>query len=248
MPWRSILVLCIMFMMTSISYAGERVVRIAAMEWEPYTSSGLNAPGFYGEIVKEAFARSGHEVELIFLPWKRALLQVKEGAVDGVIGAGYTEERTSYMSYPDYAWESEFYFYHTKAALKRVADYSELCPATLGQLRATRVTKLVQAAAPCIEIEFVDSIKKNLDKLLYGRIDYMINTPETMQHLVREHHPDMLGNLYRVELPLEEVKIYTTFSKQVDDWKALTESFDAGVESMKEDGTYDVILKRHGMR
>lgn len=248
MLWRSILAFCVIFMMASFSYAEGKVVRIAAMEWEPYTSDTLDGGGFYGEIVAEAFSRSGHEVELVFLPWKRALLQVKEGTIDGVIGAGYTEERTRYMSYPKYAWESQFYFFHTKKEPKRVADYSELCPGVLGQLRATRVTKLARAAAPCIDIEFVDSIKKNLDKLLYGRIDYMINTPETMQHLIRKHHPDKVGSLNAVEPPLEQVKIFTVFSKQVDNWKVLTNLFDAGIESMKADGTFDAILKKHGMK
>ncbi len=242
------IVLVVLFSMVSLAHSAPRFVRIAAMTWEPYSSPSLKNGGFYTEIVHEAFARVGYEMEVDFYPWKRALLLMKEGRVDGLIGAGYTEERTEFMSYPTYAWESDFYFFHTGKGQDKVADFKELCPATLGQLRGTRVTKLVEAQAPCIDIEYVDTISKNLDKLVYGRVDYMINTPETMRHLMQSFHPDNVDLLKAVEPPLEHVKIYTVFSKQVADWRTLTVDFDKGVKLLKKDGTYEAILRKHGMK
>jgi polar amino acid transport system substrate-binding protein len=228
--------------------SAEKTVRLAAMNWKPYTAPDLPGNGFYAEIVTRALARGGFDVVVEFYPWKRALLLVREGRINGLIGAGYTAEREEYMAYPDYAWESDFHFFRMGAGDRTVSDFSELCPATLGQLRGTRVTRLVEEQVPCMDIDFSDSIKKNLDKLVYGRVDYVINTPETLRHLMGAHHPDKISQLGRIDPPLEHVRIYTTFSRQMPGWEALTKALSDGVETMKADGEYEAILKRHGMR
>jgi ABC-type amino acid transport substrate-binding protein len=99
-----------------------------------------------------------------------------------------------------------------------------------------------------MDIDFSDSIKKNLDKLIYGRVDYVINTPETLRHLMGAYHPDKVGQLGRIDPPLEHVRIYTAFSKQMPGWEALALALTTGVEAMKATGEYEAILKRHGMR
>jgi polar amino acid transport system substrate-binding protein len=228
--------------------SAEKTIRLAAMNWKPYTAQDLPGSGFYAEIVTRALARGGYDVVVEFYPWKRALLLVREGRINGLIGAGYTPERAEFMAYPDYAWESDFHFFRMGGGDRTVKNFNELCPATLGQLRGTRVTRLVEKLVPCMDIDFTDSIKKNLDKLIYGRVDYVINTPETLRHLMGAYHPDKVGQLGRIDPPLEHVRIYTAFSKQMPGWEALALALTTGVEAMKATGEYEAILKRHGMR
>ncbi len=48
-------------------------VRLATLEWPPYTSQSLPDGGLTGHIVKRAFAEAGLEVEFDFYPWQRAV-------------------------------------------------------------------------------------------------------------------------------------------------------------------------------
>lgn len=244
---RYLLLIAVVISVTAISAHAGRTLQIGAMKWEPYSSPELVDDGFYVDLVRQAFARTGYEIRIDYFPWKRALHQMKNGELDGLIGAGYTSERTQFLSYPQYAWESDFYFYRLGKGPDSVSDFTSLCPATLGQVRGSRVTKLVQQLAPCMAIEFVEGVDKNLEKLTYGRIDYMINTPETMFYLFRKKHPEQVELLKRIEPSIEHVKIYTTFSKKVADYQAITEAYDKGIESMKQDGSYQALLKKHEM-
>ena len=51
-------------------------------------------------LVMQAAAKSGEQVKLLPLPWKRCLSQVAKGLVDGALDASYTEERAAFAAYP----------------------------------------------------------------------------------------------------------------------------------------------------
>lgn len=242
-----VIVVAVLTLTAFSAHGGGRTLHIGAMKWEPYTSAALEDGGFYADLVKQAFARSGYGVVIEYYPWKRALHQIKNGDLDGLIGAGYTRERTEFLSYPEFAWETSFHFFSLGIGSDKVEAFDRLCPARLGQVRGSRVTKMVQEQAPCLDIEFVDNVDTNLEKFAYGRIDYMINTPETLFHLFRHKYPEKLKLLKRIEPPLEQVRIYTVFSRQVEDWQAVTEAFDKGIETMKQDGSYEALLAKHNM-
>ena len=60
--------------------------------------------GALTQITKAAFERTGHNANLEFIAWNRALKNVEEGKNDFVMGAYYNEERatTYYVSDPVY--------------------------------------------------------------------------------------------------------------------------------------------------
>ncbi|WP_459035862.1 substrate-binding periplasmic protein [Roseivivax sp. CAU 1761] len=57
----------------------ERVL-VTTLEWPPYTSPHLPKGGATTEVVRQAFAAAGQEMEVRFLPWKRAIAEAKNDA------------------------------------------------------------------------------------------------------------------------------------------------------------------------
>ena len=55
--------------------AGE--IRLAAGEYQPYTSADLPDGGMLGELTRRAFALSGYQLHIEFLPWARAVLDMQ---------------------------------------------------------------------------------------------------------------------------------------------------------------------------
>ncbi|MEH6651416.1 MAG: transporter substrate-binding domain-containing protein [Motiliproteus sp.] len=52
------------------------------------------------DLIEAASLNLGIHIQIVRLPWKRCLIMLKNGQVDGVIGASYTRERTVYGHYP----------------------------------------------------------------------------------------------------------------------------------------------------
>jgi len=60
------------------SVAGE-VVRVSTLDWPPYTGKDLPLGGATTDVVRAAFEKVGHEVEVEYRPWKRAIDMAKKG-------------------------------------------------------------------------------------------------------------------------------------------------------------------------
>ena len=56
----------------------ERVV-ITTLDWPPYTGSEVPKSGATTEVVRQAFDQAGIDVDVQFLPWKRAIAEAKNG-------------------------------------------------------------------------------------------------------------------------------------------------------------------------
>jgi polar amino acid transport system substrate-binding protein len=66
------------------------------------TDGALSAtrPGHHAELLIQAGKRCNALVEFRFVPWLRALSEVKSGSADGAFSASYDADRTGYAFYP----------------------------------------------------------------------------------------------------------------------------------------------------
>ena len=73
-----LLTLCITLQLFSSSAANADTIRSVTEYWQNYTNK--DGSGLYNDIVKAVFAE--HKLEIINMPWKRSLLEVKNGTAD----------------------------------------------------------------------------------------------------------------------------------------------------------------------
>lgn len=53
------------------------VIKIASLDWPPYTAEYLPEQGFTTALVKRVFLNMGYQLEVVFLPWSRAIYESK---------------------------------------------------------------------------------------------------------------------------------------------------------------------------
>lgn len=66
-------------------------VSLASLEWPPYAGGTLPGQGAAVEVVRQAFAAMGLEVEVTFLPWNRAIEASRNGRFDGYFPEYFSE-------------------------------------------------------------------------------------------------------------------------------------------------------------
>ena len=236
--------------------ADEYVINVAATEWNPYMSENLPDKGVIPEITRVAFEKAGFKAVFKFYPWKRLLTFTENGVVDVAIGVSYTDERTAYFLYPKQTIfeDRKVIFYHKEK--KVIEDFTgnlrDLCPDSVGVVDGSYLEKRLREVE-CLTVDSVSAVELNFKKLLAGRFKYLLDSETSIKSLLSNpEYPEAERNkITCYETPVDIDKNYAVFSKKAANQKPYLQSalkaFDESLAKMKEDGTYEKILRDHGM-
>ena len=163
------------------SWAADPVVLMASLEWPPYVSERLPGQGIISQRVRMALAHEGYQLQIRFLPWKRAVAMVQHS--------------TSYIGvFPEYASpQREHEFYCSDPILQaplafiqdarlppidwlRLEDLAGYRIGTVaGYINTPEFDALV--ARKTLVIDEAQNDIANLKKLLRGRIELAVIDP-----------------------------------------------------------------------
>lgn len=236
------------FLLLVVPYAGAaETITLATTDWPPHYSPSLESDGYFSEISREAFKRGGYELNIEFVPWKRAIEGGKKGDYDGVMGLVYSSERAHKMEFTKPIRAVNLVL--IKRADSNIPDnyssYQELTSYTVGVPRGYILPKEFEQAG--FKFEFADGDELNLRKILKRRVDLIIDYGEVVYYFLNTKYPENRGELKTLSPPLEVSPLYVTISKQRTRSKEIVAAFNQGLESMQADGTYEAILLKHGV-
>ncbi|MCK7595190.1 substrate-binding periplasmic protein [Pseudomarimonas salicorniae] len=72
--------------------AQDKTIRLASLDWPPYTGKDLHEGGTATATVRKAVEREGYRLEVSFLPWEEAVEATREGRFDGYFPEYYSKE------------------------------------------------------------------------------------------------------------------------------------------------------------
>lgn len=225
--------------------AEDKVVRIATLDWEPYIGQKLDGNGFVAEIIREAFKRSGYELQLDFYPWARVVKLASEGKYDGYAPEYYSEEIKQHSVFSDPFKGGPLGFFKRKDEDINYSNLEDLKPYRIGVVRGYVNTAEFDAADYLEKDEAVDDLT-NLRKLLKKRINLAVMDKYVGAYLLKQNMPDEAGDLVFLEPPLKVLDLYVCFSLKAPEYEAKLKAFNEGLKQIKDDGTFDAILKKHG--
>ena len=87
----------------------------------------------------------------------------------------------------------------------------------------------------------------NLLKLLKRKIDLIIDYGDAVYYLINTKYPEHKGEIKTLLPPVDVLALYNTISKKEARSEEIVAAFNRGLESMKEDGTFEAILRKHGI-
>lgn len=219
-----VLVLCLLgpaLVAAPVSHGAE-VIRLASLEWPPYTGAQLPDGGESTATLKAAFAAVGYQLEVDFLPWERTLALAK--TPDSGY-AGYFPEYFSPAVAEQFLFSVTIGYGPLGLAERRNQPLQWQQPSDLrryligtvqGYINTEEFDRAVAARLQPAEAAGSDS--QNLKKLAAGRIDAAIIDPHVMRYLLE--HDASLANVKHLlgfnPRLLENKALYVCFRKGKD--------------------------------
>jgi len=202
--------------------------------------------GYLEAITGEAFKRAGYETEVNYMPWKRALKMVMDGAGEALMAAYHTEERAEKMAYTESIGQTEIVFFKKKESDIdiRYSKLEDLKSYRIGMIRGAAVSKEFDSA-DYLHKEEESSPVLNIRKLLKGRINLIVEQRKVILSCLRNQFPDNADSLVALEPPLKISEYYNAFSKNYPDYEQKVKDFNTGLQMIRIDGTYQKIIDKY---
>jgi len=224
-----------------------REITMCTLNWEPYYGEDLPRQGFFTELVRIAFERAGHQVKAEFMPWARAKLEVKQGDREVLLGAYYTEQRAKTYMASDPIYTDRVGIVARKGVdIEEFSSLRELEGYTIGYGRGYSVNEEFDNAGYLNKVVAKNQVL-NLRKLSKGRIDMVAGSFSSIRYKAKEEGIDV-SDLTFLEPALKENTLHIMVSRSIPKGEQLLADFHQGLRAIREDGSYDEILKEMGYR
>lgn len=239
-------VLVLAFVMLPHVSLKAREIRMVTVDWAPYYAENLPQEGVISEIVQTAFQRAGHQASLEFLPWERSMRSALSGQYDVVMGAYYSEMRETKFDYSDAIYEVEVGIIARKDL--GITSYSSL--QQLSKYRFGIGLGWVNSpdfdTAHFLMKEAVTMPVLNIRKMYRKRIDLSVMSVKVFEYELAKS--DLQGQLQTVVLQplLAKNPLYLMVPKSNPGARGIIQDFNRGLQMIKDDGTYEKILQKHG--
>lgn len=240
-----IMALLLSLPLIQIAPACANPVRIAVGDWPPYFSETAEGYGTYAQVVTRAFELEGLEVEYGFFPWKRALLETKEGRWDASAGWGRTEEREPFFHFCDAVLMEREQFFFAAARPVSASNINDLGGMSLGVIEGAalgeELNKLVADGNVTI---YRQATMENLFIMLdVGRVDLVMSNGKVASDAISKAFAASEDKRFR---PLPEVAVNWDYrvivSKKIDDGADLCDRFNRGLETLRDSGEFERLL------
>lgn len=236
-------ILFIMFFFFSLFAGFSETITLATLDWEPFFGEFLQGEGVFAALSREAFERSGYELMIKFVPWKRALEQAKTGYYDGLMGAYYNSERAPFFIYTDPVMQTEEVFLEKKGADIHFESLEDLKDLRIGTINGFSYNNDLLARG--FRIDLVTDDISNIEKLYLERVDLIIIEKSRFLYLMENNREltDVKGSFHILTPSFQVFNLYCTISNRKQGARDIVNSFNRSLEEMREDGTYDRILR-----
>jgi len=200
---------------------------------------GDSPAGLYPALIAEAFKRMDVPLTMECLPWNRALAGADAGEW-GVGGIYQNAERLKKYDYSEPIFAEKLMIFVLQGSEFAFSGVTDLSGKTIGVMRGWSYGDDFDAAvaAGSITKDEVESDEMNFKKLIAGRLDALIATPETWAGLQGELDKD--GKVVSLPTPMAENNTYLIFNKSAGKTDLLTR-FNETVAAMKADGTVEKL-------
>ncbi|MBW4653917.1 MAG: transporter substrate-binding domain-containing protein [Kaiparowitsia implicata GSE-PSE-MK54-09C] len=173
------------------------------------------------ELIRQLEPQLAVRFEFVALPWKRCLLSLEQGRVDGAMGVSFSEERSAFAMYPLHEQQphaalrmrSESYvLYRRKGTAVRWQEGAVVdLHGVVGIQHGYSAIDFLQRLGVPID-SGAGSSEANLYKLLKGRIGAAVLLGQEGDYWLR-HDLAFHAALERVEPPLQEKHYYLVYSR-----------------------------------
>ena len=234
---------CLLFLWTTSGIHARDLTGVT-VEWAPHYGTAMPDGGAMTVITKAAFERGGHNADVSFIAWNRALKNVEEGKDDFVMGAYYNEERAKTYFVSDPVYEIEFGMIALDSlGVETMDGLRSLEPYTIGVVLGYANTEEFDAA-DYLNKETARSMQLNIRKLYRDRLDMIIGAFDVVRFEAEQENMNT-SRMRFLQPALTRNKLYLLVSRNIPDGEQIVNDFNRGLAEIREDGTLDELLRQY---
>lgn len=230
-----------LLLLCSFLLRAERVV-LASSDYQPHYGENMPQQGAVTEIVRQAFALQGIEIDVVFMPFGRAIHESKRGNYAGLIAAWYDDERVEHFLYSQPMHANHIVLFKRKSMPLEFRSFSQLAAARyrLGLVQGYAQPKgLLEAGLNTISVA---SDKQVFRMLALNRVDLVPADKLNGLYLLQSLLPEYAEYIEYIEPALEQRPMYLVLSKQDPRSEELMERFNRGLQQLQASNQYRAIL------
>jgi len=225
-------------LLTGPLQAQDSTVHISTLNWPPYTGDDLPLGGATTEVVRQAFAQVGYDIDVSYRPWKRAIDMAKDGKEDVIAYfPGYhCKHQEGFVASEPIGNGPLGFAEHVDAPITwdtvdSLGEQQLKIGTVLGYANTDEFDKKV-GTGWIIAIPSRDDVT-NLKKLLRKRIDAVVIDKFVLEYL-KATEPSLRDGREMLrfdERPLEDKTLYLCF-RDVEAGHEMMRKFNAGLEKI----------------
>ena len=228
------------------SASAEEIITIATLEYHPWTGKNLKFNGFVNHVITEAFKRKGYSVKFTYLPWKRGVIETKNGKYSALSYVYLSKDREKEFYLSDPISEEKIVLFHLKSSpIKDWKTLDDLKDYKIGATRGYTYTQEFWEAAESnrLKVDVTDSDLQNFKKLLVGRIDIFPSGFVNGYSILKKEFDASKSDLITFHpKPLSRTTGHLAFTRSRKNSENLLRIFNQGLAKLKEEGLYDKFL------
>lgn len=219
---------------------------IVAKEEPPYFGNKLPEQGLSAEIITTVLDRAGYKSSLAFETWPRAYEGALIGVYDAVGSIWLTEERAK-----DFAFSEPYLFHEIKFIKKKSSkgikfgSLEDLDGLVIGTIKGYAYGDPFLQSRTFIRLP-QNHLLQNLHMLTQDKIDLTLGDVRKIQFEANKYMKGSIKDLTFLPKPLIRRGTHIAVSKINPEHKEIISRFNKALAEMKEDGSYDQIIKKHG--
>ncbi|MFJ4141879.1 substrate-binding periplasmic protein [Pseudomonas sp. NPDC089734] len=224
----------------------EEKLRLVADAWPPFTDETLLNGGLATDIVRTALHRAGYRTLYEQVPWARAVHGIAEGRNDVLINAWFSEDRTRIGQF-----SAEYLLNRIRFLKRRNTEVDVSTPALLHAHRIAVVRGYAYYPLfdndPALRKVPVHSFSMAVNMLAAGRVDLTLEDEYVALYNLAHESEEVRDRVEFLPGSPRENGLHILVSLKNPRHAQIVAGFDREIEAMKADGSYDELLRRHGL-
>ncbi|MTI06066.1 transporter substrate-binding domain-containing protein [Roseibium denhamense] len=166
--------------------AAAEPLKLATDEWPPFRISGESGlTGLDIDFMQAVAKRVSGDLEVVQMPWGRALTSMQNGSADVMSGLAYRDERAEFISYTDTPYYNcTTAFYARQGEGQGIKTYEDLQNVPVGYVLHSAYFDRFDNDTALYKVGVAQE-STLLDMLVHGRIPLMIGTDCQVDYIIQ---------------------------------------------------------------
>lgn len=229
----------------SVAMAANQQIHLVSSDFPPYFGPQLNHGGPVTQIVVQAFQRSHYTVHIQYLPWARAIAELRDGNTDGMLSIGELPAKDGQLVYSSAIFNLQLGFFKQSDRKISFKQLSDLQAYKVGVVRGYPNPNNF-LAAQLSSFESLDDTS-NLRKLAIGRLDLVLADKQAGQFLINTRLSDMRVAIGWQGQAIANPSQHLVLTRKRADFGKVLAAFQNGLRQMELDGSLQEIWRNAGL-